>query len=540
MMSKAVLFVSALLVGVSAWAGVGANGFNVRDCGAKGDGEAKDTGAVNKAIDACAAQGGGTVLFPAGTYLCGSIHLKSRVTLRLEAGATILGSREGSDYDKIEKLDFKNAADAETSFFHHALIWGEDVESVAVVGEGVIDCNRDQRHGPKGIALKRCKFVDIRGVRLQNCPNYNISLLGTDFVNIDGVTILNGHADGIDPDSCRNVRISNCHIESWDDAIVPKSSFSLGERRSCENITVTNCFLATGCNAFKLGTESGGDFKRITVSNCVMKRLPGDRPALGGVALESVDGANIDGVAVSNLSMHEVSTPVFIRLGNRGRDMATPVPGSLKNVVIDNIVAADASNTCTITGIPGARVENVSLSNIRIKFAGGCAWRPAEEPVPECEAEYPDTDMFEALPAYGMYVRHVDNLALHNVQLMFNDGFWRLATRQERDVEWPQDGSAPKPSAPGQPGPALICDDVTGLSIELLQTRAAPEGGPVLRFVNVRDALLRGSFAPEGTKTYLEVSGESTKRIVLTGNVLDSAEKTVAINGANEKEVVIR
>lgn len=536
-MVRTLVFAAVLFMGTLAWAGTHAAWFNVRDYGAKGDGAVKDTASVQKAVDACAGQGGGTVLFPAGAYLCGSLHLRGNVTLRLEAGATILGSKDGEDYDKIEKLDFKNASDAETSFFHHALIWGEDVERVAIVGEGVIDCNRDRRHGPKGIALKCCKFVDIKGVRLQNCPNYNISLLGTDFVNIDGVTILNGHADGIDPDSCRNVRISNCHIESWDDAIVPKASYSLGERRSCENITVTNCYLASACSTFKLGTESGGDFKRITVSNCVMEGLAGERPALGGVALESVDGANVDGVAVSNISMHDVSTPVFIRLGNRGRDMATPVPGSLKNVVIDNIVATDASNTCSITGIPGARVDGVSLSNIRTRFKGGCAFLPEGETVPELEAEYPDSDMFPALSAYGMFVRHVDNLVLRNVQLLFDDGFWRITTRKERDVEWPADGGAPTPSAPGNPGPALVCDDVSGLSIDMLQTRAAPEGGPVLRFVDVRNALLRGSVASEGTKTYLEVSGASTKGIHLNGNILDSAAKPVAASGVDEKEV---
>ena len=537
-MVRALLAAAVLFMGTPAWAGTG---FNVRDHGARGDGKEKDTAAVQKAIEACVEKGGGTVLFPAGTYLCGSIHLRSNVTLRLEAGATILGSKDGSDYDKIEKLDFNHASDAETSFFRHALVWGEDVERVAIVGEGVIDCNRDQRHGPKGIALKRCKYVDILGVRLQNCANYNISLLGTDCVNIDGVTILNGHADGIDPDSCRNVRIANCHIESWDDAIVPKASFSLGERRSCESITVTNCYLSSACSTFKLGTESGGDFKRITVSNCAMEGLAGGRPALGGIALESVDGSNVDGVAVSNISMHDVSTPVFIRLGNRGRDMATPVPGSLKNVVIDNIVATDASNTCSITGIPGARVDGVGLSNIRIRFKGGCAFLPEGEALPELEAEYPDSDMFPALPAYGMFVRHVDNLALRNVQLLFDDSFWRITTRKERDVEWPADGAgAPTPSAPGQPGPAMVCDDVTGMNIDMLQTRAAPEGGPVLRFVNVRDALLRGSFAPEGAKTFLEVSGDSTRRINLSGNVLDSAAKTVAVNRADEKEIRVR
>ena len=224
---------------------------------------------MQRAIDACAAGGGGTVFFPAGTYLCGSLHLKNNITLHLDNGATILGSTVVKDYDPPETLDFKNDADTETTYFHQSLIWGEGIERVTITGEGTINSGFEQRHGPKPIALKRCKYVDIFGIHILNAPNYAISLLGTDFVNIDGVTILNAFADGIDPDSCRNVRISNCHIEAIDDAIVPKTSFSLGERRSCENITVTNCFLSTRCNGFKLGTESGGDFRRIAVSNCV-------------------------------------------------------------------------------------------------------------------------------------------------------------------------------------------------------------------------------------------------------------------------------
>ena len=501
--------------------------FNILAFGAKGDGVAKDTEAVQKAIDACAAGGGGTVYFAPGTYLCGSLHLRNGVTLRLDAGATIKGSREKVDYDPYEKLDFENDADHETTYFHHSLIWGEDVEHVGIVGQGTIDSNRTRRGGPKSIALKRCRFVEIRGIHIINAPNYAISMLGTDYVNIEGVSILNAHCDGIDPDACRNVRISNCHIESWDDAIVPKASFSLGERRSSENITVTNCFLSTACNCFKLGTESGGDFKRIAVSNCVMSGLKGRRPASGGIALETVDGANLDGVVVSNITMVDVRAPIFIRLGNRGRDMETPVPGTLKNVTINNVVATNASLTCSVTGIPGHNVEGVTLSNIRIVFKGGSRYLAADQPVPELAGNYPDPGMFGALPAYGLYCRHVDGLTLSNVQLSFDDGYWRLEPEEGRRPRWTTDDGVPIPSEPGEPGRALVCDDVTNLQIEGLRARPSPDGCALVRFVNVRDAIIRGCMPTRDAKVFLETVGADTEGISLIGNDLSRAENAV-------------
>jgi len=502
--------------------------YDVRAFGAKGDGVSKDTAAVQRAIDACAKAGGGTVRFAPGTYLCGSLHIKSGVCLWIDAGATIKGSERNRDYDLYEKLDFKNDADRETTFFHYALIWGEDVEHIGIRGSGTIDSNRTRRGGPKSIALKRCRFVDIKGIRIINAPNYAISMLGTDNVNIDGVTILNAHCDGIDPDACRNVRISNCHIESWDDAIVPKASFSLGRRRSTENVTVTNCFLSTACNAFKLGTESGGGFKRIAVSNCVMSGLKGHRPATSGIALESVDGGDLDGVVVSNITMVGVRAPVFIRLGNRGRDMKTPVPGTLRNVIISNVVATGASLTCSVTGIPGHPVEGVTLSNMRITYAGGCPYRPSNEAVPEVVAKYPDADMFDALPAYGLYCRHVTGLTLANLQLLLGKGYWRLATDERRKTRWTTKDGVPTPSEPGRPGHALVCDDISALNIEGLCCQFSAEGDPVMRFVNVRDAVVRGCTAPEGTKVFLEVAGADTSGISLIGNALSRAERALA------------
>ncbi|MCG3198701.1 MAG: hypothetical protein GHCLOJNM_03205 [bacterium] len=474
--------------------------YSVRAHGAVGDGQAKDTAAIQATMDACAQSGGGTVLFPPGRYLSGSLHLKSHVTLHLDAGAVLLGSKEETDYDPYEKLEFENDSDNETTYFHHALIWGEEVEDIGIIGRGEIDSNREKRGGPKPIALKRCRHVTIRDITIRNAPNYCISMLGTDYVNIDGVSLLNGYCDGIDPDCCRHVRISNCHIETWDDAIVPKASFSLGEVRSTEYLTVTNCQLGTACNAFKLGTESRGDFKYITVSNCVVFPIPGYRPPMSGIAIESVDGSHIDGVAVSNFSMLEADMPIFIRLGNRGRDMETPTPGTLRNVLISNVVARDATYACTLAGIPGHPVENISLSDIRVTYRGGAGRGAAEIDPPERVAAYPNPNMFKQLPADGLFCRHAANLTLRNIQVVCTETDLRHAT---------------------------VFEDVEGLNIDNLCAPFAGGAASIIRFDGVRGGFVRGCVAASGADPFLLVRGPGSEGIRLSGNDLSRASRVL-------------
>ncbi len=475
--------------------------FDVRSFGAKGDGRTKDTRALQAAVDACHQAGGGTVLLPPGTYLSGSVRLGSDVRLHLDHGATLLASPERSDFDPYEKLGFKNAADVETSFFHHSLLWAEDAERVAVTGTGQILGNRKRRGGPKMIALKRCRHVAVRDLTIRDSPNYCVSLLGTDYVSIDGVTILNGFADGIDPDCCRHVRIANCHIESWDDAIVPKTSRSLGDRRSTENVTVTNCVLASACNCFKLGTESGGDFRNIAVCNCVMFPLQGKQLPISGISLLSVDGSNIEGVAVSNVTMKDVRCPIFLRLGNRGRDLATPVPGSLRDVVISDVVATGAKWPCAVVGITDHPVEGVSLRNLRLACRGGGTRDEARAEVPELVAKYPTADMFATYPSYGFYFRHARDVRVSCVD-------FRCGAPDAR--------------------PAVVCDDVSRLTLDALGTPAPDGGGPVVRLRQVHGALVRGCTPTEGTKVFLEVSGTDSKGISLSGNDFAGVGKPVA------------
>lgn len=515
----AVIAIACVLLGVSlpslespAWDGAQAD--SVVSFGATGNGSSIDTAAVQRTIDARAAQGGGDVLFPAGTYLCGSLHMRSNITLRLRAGAIIRGIRDPAAYDPPEVLGFKNDSDTETSYFHHALIWGENLERAAIVGEGELDANFTRRKGPKPIAFKRCKFVRIAGITIRNAPNYNISLLGTDFVVIDGITILNGFADGIDPDSCRNVQISNSHVESEDDAIVLKSSFSLGYHRSCENVSVTNCFLSTACNCFKLGTESGGDFKHITVDNCILCGLAGTSAAGSGIAIESVDGANIAGVTACNISLFDVRSPVFMRLGNRGRDQAVHTPGSLRNVSISNIVAEGASEACLIAGVPDHPIEDVSLTEVRIALAGGGMLRPSGQPTPEKVNAYPDADMFGPLPADGVYARHVENLRLTNVEISVRPAFWRLVVPDDRVVNWTT--NPPSHSIRSAPGPEMVFEDIHRLKVQGVDCWKMAGNSPAIRLSSVRQAELTSCTASEGSATFAEVLGYHTTGIHFT------------------------
>ena len=273
---------------------------DIREFGAKGDGTTKDTRAIQAAIDKASATGG-TVVIPPGNYPSGTLHLVSNLTLRIEKGARLMFSPDDADFDAVRTIAVpktgpvekklarpqtpnpsaaemrrRNAPpaydDTETSYAHYALLVGDGIHNTSIEGRGEIDGNRPKRGGPKPIAFKNSEWISIRGITIRDAPNYNISLMGTDHVEVEGVKLLNGYADGVDPDNCHFVRITNSYIDSWDDAVCPKASFALGKKRGTEHLVVANCVLRTNCNHFKFGTESEGDLKNVSVSNCVMLR----------------------------------------------------------------------------------------------------------------------------------------------------------------------------------------------------------------------------------------------------------------------------
>jgi len=498
--------------------------FEVRKFGAKGDGKALDSPAINKAIDAAAAAGGGTVLFTAGTYRSFSIRLKSNVALYLDQGATILAAdpRDGDGkYDPPEPNQWDQYQDFGHSHWHNSLIWGENLENVSILGPGRIwgkglvrtggqsrtkeqndaleKQGPDPKAGPfgypnardavepgwgnKAISLKLSRNVIIRDISILHGGHFAILATGVDNLTIDNVKI-DTNRDGIDVDACKNVRISNCTVNSpFDDGICPKSSFALGYARATENVTITNCqvsgydegtlfdgtykrdfrnangtFSPTG--RIKFGTESNGGFKNITVSNCVFDYSR-------GLALEAVDGALLEDITISNITMRDISnSPIFLRLGSRNRGpKETTKVGAMRRVIISNVVVhnADPKYSSIISGIPGYLIEDVQLSNIRVYAKGGGTKEQAALEPAERENIYPEPTMFGELPSYGFFVRHVKGLRMRDVEVSYlspdlRPAFW---LNDVQDVEFIHVKARHEGDVP-----VFVMRDVTGFSLQ--------------------------------------------------------------------------
>jgi len=446
-------------------ASAGQGVFDVRGHGATGDGKTVDTAAVNQAIEAAAAAGGGVVLFPAGTYLCFSIHLKSNVHLVLEQGATIEAAASpkpgeqtgynGGTYDPAEpNTPWEDYQDYGHNHWHNSLIWGEGIHDFSITGPGLIygkglsfGGNRGARGnypiyiaeqagvGNKAIALKNCRNVLLRDFSILKGGHFCLLLTGVDNLTIDNLKI-DTDRDGMDIDCCQNVRVSNCTVNSpWDDGICPKSSYGLGYPRPTRNLTIANCYV-TGTymlgtvldgtfkkfppdvhsgytGRIKCGTESNGGFINITISDCVFEGCL-------GYALESVDGALLEDLTITNTTMRDLhSGPIFMRLGARlrGPRESTKV-GTMKRILINNLTCFNAPVPGSIlTGIPGSPIQDVKLANIYIETAGGGTPDMAKIVPPELENGYPDPHRFGVIPASGFFLRHMRNLEMSHVEV---------------------------------------------------------------------------------------------------------------------------
>ena len=442
------------------------NIFNVLDYGAVADGKTLSSPAVQKAIDECSANGGGVVYFPKGIYVLATVFFKDNVHIEFEDGTDILGSLDFYEYEQQEEVPYPICTyqDASHSYFNLAMFVGRNCKNIAITGRAKIDmrsvwdedgvrgeeiCHR----GPKCISLRECDDVLICDVDIRNVTDLAIYFAGCDNVDIHGVKMV-VYIDGISPDNCKNVKIYDCDVESGDDGIVLKSSYTLGRIDICKDINVYNCRVKSRCSAIKFGTETNGGFEDIVVDNVDVYDT-----RITAIAIESVDGAIIDGLTVKNIRIKNTNGLIFVHLGKRMRGPEGREIGEIKNVILENITAegpyepytvipwnyfshkrgeylqypwiySSANNSdeelvkngrntgwqlsSNVCGLKDRPLENITLRNVHLKVAGGVTEYDKE--VPDNGPEYPEVMVYGwTLPAKGIYFRHVKGLTMDNV-----------------------------------------------------------------------------------------------------------------------------
>jgi hypothetical protein len=486
--------------------------YNIKRYGAIADGETNNTAAIQKAIDEATANGGGSVMVPAGKFVTGVLDLKSNVELHLNKGAFLLGSTVRADY---------GAGKAS------ALIVSDHQHNIAITGQGVIDGQGDELlkdiyrrlhagtlidsewrkpnpwhqlrptedNRPKLIEFKNCDGIRIKNITIKHglcwIENYkNCTDLVIDSIKVESNTYWNN--DGIDIVDSKNVKLTNSFFNVADDGICLKSEDPKG---ACENIYVGNCRVRSSASAVKLGTGSRGGFKNIKIEHISVYDT-----YRSAIAVETVDGALLEDVHINDITATNTGNAIVVRLGHR--DKTGPM-SILRRVYIGNVkvdvpagkpdagypmegpVIGAPHNVIpsSITGIPGARVEDVTLENITINYHGNAKKSVADfgtdslEKVPEKISDYPEFSMFGELPAWGFYIRHADGIKIKNMVLTCNGSDFR---------------------------PAFIADDVKGLSLNKLSIPQV-KTQPVIILNKVNWPELNGIKIPGNSKQNIRI-----------------------------------
>jgi len=491
-----------------------ANGtFNVADFGAVGNGQVLCTAAVQKTIDECARAGGGKVIVPPGTYLTGPIFLKSNMNFEVQAGATLLGSTRFEDYPSIqgrwEGID-------RTVFA--SLLTGDNLENVAITGNGTLDGAGSvwwdahhktqelrRQHGiegrapenppdaplrwprPRMINLYRSKNILISDIRIQNSPSWNVHPVLCEDVCIDGLSIVNPenspNTDGIDPDSCRNVRIANCYISTGDDCVIVKSGYAYDPtHRPSENIVVTNCVFGTGHCGVGIGSETAGGVRNVTASNCVCdgtRRGLVFKTARGrGNAVENIRANNF---VMRNIVEDAIVLGMFYERGPRSAMPVNSATPTFRNFRISDITVAGAKSAGLIEGLPEMPIDGLCLSNISADAKQGVSCTNANNVI-------------------------CDNLIVNS-----------------------------------DSGPALALTGLRDFELCRVGTRKPRRQEPVIALREVEGGWVHSCYAAEGTGAFVELRGPANKRIAMANNQLSGAATKIAYaDGASESALEAR
>ena len=473
--------------------------YNVIRFGAEANGINYDTKAVQSAIDSANIRGGGTVYFPAGKYLLKTIILKSNVRLLLDNGAIILGSTEMNQF----KPEYGSFIDSGGRKFGAALIFANGAENIAIEGNGTIDGQGYEKYYPKKKGVSRpsiirfinCKRVNVKEITLINSAAWVQHYISCQDLTISGITVnsySNKNNDGLDIESCERVYVTGCNINSEDDSIVLKALTT----KDCRDVVIADCIISGLKSAIKTGTESIGNFENITVSNCT---IYGTR----GISLLAVDGGSINNVTMSNISLRDSYGVIVMRLGERMRPYSVKeserpkTAGTFRNIMIDNIQAVNVlESNDFITGIPRHYIENVTMSNIRIEYAGDGKKEDSEIEIPEMIKDYPKTRMFGTLPSYGLFVRHAKNIKLNNLSFSYKN-------REERS--------------------AIVLDDVINGDINSLTAETSERSASLIRVKNSEEIKIQNTSPEKRTNVFLKA--ENSKKIFLIKNELSKANK---------------
>ncbi|HEV3196395.1 MAG TPA: glycosyl hydrolase family 28 protein [Bryobacteraceae bacterium] len=521
---------------------LGARIYNVRDFGAKGDGQTLDTAAVQAAIDACTRDKGGTVIVPAGDFIVGTMELKSNVTLHVSPAGRLLGSGKPEHYNAGKGVPPGNG--------NVVLLYAVDADNVTIEGRGAIDgqgnrfyTGKGDNTGPGGNRAEgyvarphlaifyRCRNLLVRDVFFTRSAYHCMRILECRHVHLDGLRIhnrVNLNNDGFHINSSQYVNIANCNITCQDDACALFGSNKF--------VTVTNCTFSTRWSIFRFG---GGEAENITVSNCVIYDTYGC-----AIKMRCGAGSRIENVAFSNLIMNNVTGPISVGLDSTSRRPAQTAPGPapapanprtkgiVRNLMFNGIRATVVSEgrqfadmpfknnfrpgetrTCiTLNGVGDEFLEGITLNDIHVTYGGGgTAEEAARRDVPKMAGEY-----FElgTLPAYGMYARGVRGLSMSNVR-------FEVATPDLR--------------------PAMVFDRVEDASVTGFSAQGNANAESLLRFNDSRDVLLAGCRVLTPAAVFLQVEGAGSEGIVVDGGDLSRAVKALAIvGGADRKAAKLR
>ncbi|QKJ30257.1 right-handed parallel beta-helix repeat-containing protein [Mucilaginibacter mali] len=510
---------------------IGAKVYNIRDFGAKGDGKTLDTKAIQAAVDACTKDQGGTVLVPAGTFVTGTVELKSNVRLYISAQGILLGTADGKQYYAADAIPL--SGDSTLNDGNVGLFFAVKANNIIIEGPGTIDGQGSQfrspskgvmppagitgPHRPYHLLFHQCKNLTVRDIYLLNSAFHSVRVIQSEFVKMEGLHIRGrviNNNDGFHFISCRYVHLTNCDVQSQDDACALFGS--------CKFVTVDGCSFSTRWSVFRFG---GGEAENITVSNCIIYETYGCP-----VKMRCGPGSRFENISFSNIIMRDVTGPVSIGIGLQNGQSADPkkAPGIIRNISFNGITATvvkpvplretehpsvynpgEIFSCVTLNAMDDVYMENITFNNVQITFpGGGTTEQGAVRDVPKVAGEYYQIGV---PPAYGIYARNVRGLVLHNVSLS-------IAATDER--------------------PALIFDHVEDAAINGLNVQGDAKAESVCRLTDCRDILMTAARIKGAAPVFMRVEGRNNYRIVVDGGDISKASKALELAAGAQKDAV--